>query len=86
MPSEPEVVMTPAPKRLGKPVPHHGGHEIEPIATTVAGLEPETGGKQRARNDARQRQGRHTSAHHRRGESDHAPRHPAMGEEVAGKE
>src|SRR6476661_10368828 len=42
MPSAPEVVMTPAPKRLGKPALTIAGSRIEPIATTVAGLEPDT--------------------------------------------
>jgi hypothetical protein len=34
--------MTPAPKRLGKPALTIAGSRIEPIATTVAGLEPDT--------------------------------------------
>src|SRR3990167_6170830 len=42
MPSAPEVVMTPAPKRFGKPALTIAGSRIEPIATTVAGLEPDT--------------------------------------------
>src|SRR5690349_12719898 len=42
MPSAPEVVMTPAPKRLGKPWRTMAGRMMLPIATTVAGLEPET--------------------------------------------
>src|SRR5674476_1234396 len=37
MPSAPEVVMTPAPKRGGKPCLSIAGSMIEPIATTVAG-------------------------------------------------
>ena len=37
MPSAPEVVMTPAPKRAGKPCLTIAGSMIEPIATTVAG-------------------------------------------------
>ena len=41
MPSAPEVVMTPAPKRLGKPCSTIAGSMIEPIAITVAGDEPE---------------------------------------------
>ncbi len=41
MPSAPEVAMTPAPKRLGKPCSTIAGSMIEPIATTVAGDEPE---------------------------------------------
>src|SRR5947199_10796804 len=42
MPSAPEVVMTPAPKRLGKPCFTIAGIMIEPIAITVAGEEPDT--------------------------------------------
>src|SRR5664279_2351985 len=41
MPREPEVVMTPAPKRFGKPCATIAGRITEPIATTVAGDEPE---------------------------------------------
>src|SRR5882672_2252443 len=41
MPSAPEVVMTPAPKRLGKPFCTIAGNMIEPIAATVATLEPQ---------------------------------------------
>src|SRR5512145_1485503 len=42
MPSAPEVVMTPAPKRDGKPALTIAGSRIEPMATTVAGDEPDT--------------------------------------------
>src|SRR3569623_559299 len=42
MPSAPEVVITPAPNLLGKPCLTIAGKMIEPIATTVAGLEPDT--------------------------------------------
>src|SRR5674476_112100 len=42
MPSAPDVVMTPAPKALGKPALAMAGIRIEPIATTVAGDEPNT--------------------------------------------
>ena len=42
MPSAPDVVITPAPKRFGKPCLSIAGRMIEPIATTVAGDEPET--------------------------------------------
>ena len=45
MPSAPEVVMTPAPKRLGKPARTIAGSRIAPIATTVAGDDPETAAK-----------------------------------------
>src|SRR4051812_38705892 len=41
IPSEPEVVITPAPKRLGKPCATIAGRIPDPIATTVAGDEPE---------------------------------------------
>src|SRR6266699_2699245 len=42
MPSAPEVVITPAPKRLGRPCFTIAGSMIEPIAITVAGEDPET--------------------------------------------
>src|SRR5512133_3208692 len=42
MPSAPEVVITPAPKLLGNPALVMAGSKIEPMATTVAGEEPET--------------------------------------------
>src|SRR6202008_1610740 len=42
MPSAPEVVMTPAPKRLGKPCATIAGIMIAPIAITAAGDDPET--------------------------------------------
>src|SRR5882672_9510125 len=42
MPSAPDVVMTPAPKRFGKPCATIAGSTIEPIATTVAGDDPDT--------------------------------------------
>ena len=42
MPSAPEVVMTPAPKRGGKPCFTIAGSRIAPIATTVAGELPDT--------------------------------------------
>src|SRR5574343_471075 len=42
MPSAPAVVMMPAPNLLGKPALTMAGSRIEPIATTVAGLEPDT--------------------------------------------
>src|SRR5213076_492531 len=45
MPSAPEVVMTPAPKRFGKPALTIAGSRIEPIATTVAGDDPDTAAK-----------------------------------------
>jgi hypothetical protein len=42
MPSAPEVAMTPAPNLFGKPALTMAGSRMEPMATTVAGLEPET--------------------------------------------
>src|SRR6187551_3680147 len=45
MPSAPEVVMTPAPKRGGKPALTIAGIRIEPMATTHAGDEPESAAK-----------------------------------------
>src|SRR3982751_4053862 len=42
MPSAPDVVITPAPKRAGKPCLTIAGRMIEPIATTVAGELPDT--------------------------------------------
>ena len=42
MPSAPDVVITPAPNLFGKPALTIAGSRIEPIATTVAGLDPET--------------------------------------------
>src|SRR5487761_2012704 len=41
MPSAPDVVMMPAPNFFGKPALTIAGNRIEPIATTVAGEEPE---------------------------------------------
>ncbi len=45
MPSAPEVVTMPAPNLLGKPALSIAGSRMEPMATTVAGLEPETAAK-----------------------------------------
>src|SRR5512138_534717 len=45
MPSAPDVVMTPAPKRFGNPAFTIAGIRMAPIATTVAGDEPETAAK-----------------------------------------
>src|SRR5262252_9909594 len=42
MPRAPDVVMTPAPNRAGKPCRTIAGRMIEPIATTVAGEDPDT--------------------------------------------
>ena len=45
MPRAPEVVMTPAPKRGGKPALTIAGNRIEPIAMTQAGDDPESAAK-----------------------------------------
>ena len=42
MPKAPDVATMPAPNRLGKPALTMAGRRMEPIATTVAGLEPDT--------------------------------------------
>ena len=42
MPSAPDVVITPAPNCLGKPWLTMAGRMIDPMATTVAGDEPDT--------------------------------------------
>src|SRR5574337_914991 len=56
MPRPPEVVMTPAPNLLGKPARTMAGSRMEPMATTVAGLEPDTAAKRaQARTPARPR-------------------------------
>ena len=68
MPSEPEVVMTPAPKRFGKPCATMAGRITEPMATTVAGDEPRHRGEQRAGDDAGERQAAVPVADHGGGE------------------
>src|SRR5438067_9973820 len=45
MPSAPDVVITPAPNFFGKPCLTIAGRMIEPMATTVAGDDPETAAK-----------------------------------------
>src|SRR3989344_9608389 len=45
MPSAPEVVITPAPNLFGKPALTIAGSKMEPMATTVAGEEPDTAAK-----------------------------------------
>src|SRR2546421_13028690 len=45
MPRAPDVVITPAPNCLGKPWRTIAGRMIEPMATTVAGDEPDTAAK-----------------------------------------
>ncbi|KFB70308.1 MAG: hypothetical protein AW09_004612 [Candidatus Accumulibacter phosphatis] len=56
MPSAPDVVITPAPNLFGKPALTIAGMRIEPIATTVAGDDPETAANSaQARTPARPR-------------------------------
>ena len=62
MPSAPDVAMTPAPKRFGKPCATIAGMMTEPIATTVAGDEPDTAANSAQATTPRERQGRHTNA------------------------
>ena len=86
MPSAPEVVMTPAPNCLGKPCATIAGRMTEPMATTVAGDEPET-----AANSAQAMTPASPSPPCQcptidGGEVDHPPRDPAMGQEVAGQD
>ena len=42
IPRAPEVAMTPVPKRTGNPCLTMAGSRMEPMATTVAGEDPET--------------------------------------------
>ncbi len=48
MPSPPDEAMTPVPKRFGKPCLSMAGSRMEPMATTVAGEDPETAANRRA--------------------------------------
>ena len=78
--------MTPAPKRLGKPCATIAGRMIEPIATTVAGEEPDTAANSaQAMTPARPRPPYQWPII-RGGECDHAPGDAAMGEEIAGQD
>ena len=86
MPSAPEVVMTPAPKRLGKPARTIAGSRIAPIATTVAGDEPGDRGEQRAGEHAGQAEPAVEVADHRGREDDHPLGDAAVGQEVAGQD
>ena len=86
MPSAPEVVTTPAPKRFGKPCSAIAGRMIEPTATTVAGLEPETAANSAQASDAGQPKAAVPVADHGRGEADHPAGDAAMGQEVAGQD
>ena len=86
MPSAPEVVMTPAPKRLGKPALTIAGSRIEPIATTVAGLEPDTAANSAQASTPASPRPPYQWPTIDGGEVDHAPRHAAVGQEVAGQD
>src|SRR3977135_3042531 len=79
MPSAPDVVMTPAPKRGGKPCLTIAGRMIEPMATTVAGEPP-------APHHSREPQAAAPVADHRGGEVDHPPRDAAVRQEIAGED
>ena len=81
MPSAPEVVITPAPKRAGKPCLTIAGRMIEPIATTVAGELPDTAANSAQASTPREPQAAVPVADHGRGEVDHplAPRRRASG-------
>jgi len=57
-----------------------------PIATTVAGLEPDTAANSRAGEHARHGKAPVEVADQRRGETDHAPRHSAVGEKGSGED
>ena len=86
MPSAPDVVMTPAPKRFGKPCLTIAGIMIEPIATTVAGDEPDT-----AANSAQAITPARPSPPCQWptievAKFDHAARDAAMGQEIAGQD
>ena len=86
MPSAPEVVITPAPKRLGKPCCTIAGRMIEPIATTVAGDEPEIAANSAQAMHAGEPQAAVPMPDHGGRERDHAPRDAAVGEEIAGQD
>ena len=86
MPSAPDVVMTPAPKRFGKPCATIAGRMIEPIATTVAGDEPDTAANSAQASTPASAEAAVPVADHRGGEGDHAPRDAAVGQEVAGQD
>jgi hypothetical protein len=83
MPNAPEVVITPAPKLLGNPALTMAGSKIEPMATTVAGLEPDTAANRAQASTPAQAQATVPVADHAGGKIDHAPRHPAVGQKVA---
>ena len=86
MPSAPEVVMTPAPNRLGKPCATIAGRMIEPIATTVAGDEPEIAANNAQAMHAGEAQPAVPMSDHGGRERDHPPGHAAVGQEVAGQD
>ncbi len=86
MPSEPEVVMTPAPKRLGKPCATIAGRMTEPMATTVAGDEPDTAANSAQASTPASARPPYQWPTMAVAKCDHAPRDAAMGEEVAGQD
>ena len=84
MPSALEVVITPAPKRFGKPCATIAGKMIEP-ATTVAGLEPDTAAKC-AQAITPNAETAVPMANHRGSEIDHPLRDPTVSEKIAGED
>ena len=86
MPSEPDVVMTPAPKRFGKALRHHRRQDDRADRDHRRGRRSGHRGKQRAGEHAGKRQAAVPMADHGGRESDHAARDAAMGEEIAGQD
>ena len=86
MPSAPDVVITPAPKRFGKPCSHHRRQHDR--ADRDHGRRRRAGhrGEQRAGHHAGQPEAAIPVADHRGREGDHAARDAAMGEEIAGQD
>jgi hypothetical protein len=80
MPSAPEVVMTPAPKRFGKR--HHDRADRDHGRRRRAGHR----GKQRAGHHAGKAKATVPVSDHRGREIDHAAGDAAMGEEIAGQD
>ena len=83
MPRPPAEAMMPAPKRFGKPRLIIAGIRIEPIATTVAGTNPTP--PRTARTPARRHAQAAAQVADHEVAKDHPPRHPAVGQEVAGQ-
>ena len=86
MPSAPEVVMTPAPKRGGKALLDHRRQEDRADRDDRRRRAARDGGEQRAGHDACQPETAVPVADHRRGEVDHPSRDAAVGQEVAGED